>query len=352
MQTTLSDQSLRQMAKDTIEHLPAIGEIASRTETSVKHFIIHNKDHSIFEQLGFKFFGPFDGHNIPLMLNAFENIKHVAGPVVVQIVTRKGNGWYAAESNATKWHGPGAYDYKTSEIKKNAGNPPTYIQIFARTLTMIAEKDSSIVGITAAIADGTGLEMMRQRFPKRYFDVGIAEQHAVIFAGGMAATGIIPVVAIYSTFMQRAIDQIFHDICAQNLHVVFALDRAGIVGEDRHTQHGVFDIAFMCMLPNMKIMVPKNEEELQRMLYTAIYMDGPVAVRYPRGKALGIQLSPEPQMLEIGKAELLSPTSIEEAEHADCTLLAYGAMVTQAAIAAKELAQEGIKVAVVNYSSN
>ena len=196
--------------------------------------------------------------------------------------------------------------------------------------------------------EGTGLKKLHQRFPERYFDVGIAEQHAVTFAGGLAVGGICPVLAIYSTFMQRAFDQIVHDICVQNLHVVFAMDRAGLVGEDGQAQHGVFDIGFMRMLPNMKVMAPKDEEELRHMLYTAIYMDGPVALRYPRGKALGVSMTDELYQLEVGKAELLSPATLEEAERADVAILAYGSTVAQAELAAQELAEEGIRVAVVN----
>lgn len=195
---------------------------------------------------------------------------------------------------------------------------------------------------------GTGLKKLHQRLPDRFFDVGIAEQHGVTFAGGLAVGGMCPVVAIYSTFLQRSFDQIMHDICVQNLHVVFALDRAGIVGEDGQTQHGVFDIAYMRILPNMKLMAPKDEEELRHMLYTAIHMDGPVAIRYPRGKALGVPLSDDLHMLEVGKAELLSPSTLERAERVDTVLLAYGSTVAQAQLAAQELAEEGLSVAVVN----
>ncbi len=212
----------------------------------------------------------------------------------------------------------------------------------------LAEKDTSIVGITAAMAEGTGLKKLRQRFPERYFDVGIAEQHAVTFAAGLAVSNMRPVVAIYSTFMQRAYDQVIHDVCMQDLHVVFAMDRAGIVGEDGPTQHGVFDIAFMRLIPNMKVMAPKDENELRHMLYTAIYMDGPVSLRYPRGKGLGVPLDAELRALEIGKAELLSPATIELAEQQECAVLAYGSTVAQAELAAAELAEEGISVAVVN----
>ena len=352
MQTFKSYQRLRDMAKGSIEKLPVVGdmarEAASRAEGSFKHFVLPSKSGTIFEELGFKFFGPFDGHDLPLMLDVFENIKHIEGPVMVQILTKKGKGWEFAEEDATKWHSPGAFDYTAGTIKKNAGEPPTYTDVFANTLVELAGKDTSIVGITAAMAEGTGLKKMHQYFPERYFDVGIAEQHAVTFAAGLAVAGMRPVAAIYSTFMQRAFDQVIHDVCMQDLHVVFAMDRAGIVGEDGPTQHGVFDIAFMRLIPNMKVMAPKDENELRHMLYTAIYMDGPVSLRYPRGKGVGVPLDAELHKLEVGKAELLSPSTLELAEQQDCAILAYGSTVTQAELAAKELAAEGISVAVVN----
>ena len=352
METSPSYRRLREMAKGSINKLPVVGdkarEAAGRAEMSFKNFIMHSKSGQIFEELGFKFFGPFDGHDIPLMLDVFENIKHIEGPVMVQVVTKKGKGLSYAEEDATKWHGPGAFDYTTGTIKKNAGDPPTYTDVFANTLVELAEKDTSIVGITAAMAEGTGLKKMHQRFPERYFDVGIAEQHGVTFAGGLAVSGMRPVVAVYSTFLQRAYDQVIHDICVQNLHVVFAMDRAGIVGEDGHTQHGNFDVAYMRIIPHMKVMAPKDENELRHMLYTAIYMDGPVSLRYPRGKAVGVSLDAELQTLEVGKAELLSPATIEEAEQQDCVILAYGTAVASAEQAAKELAQQDIHVAVVN----
>lgn len=352
MQTSPSYQRLRDMAKGSIERLPVVGdrarEAAGRAETSFKQFMMHSKSGAIFEELGFKFFGPFDGHDLATMLDVFENVKKVEGPIIVQMVTKKGKGWEVAEGDSTKWHGPGAYDYTTGIIKKNAGDPPSYTEVFANALVAIAEKDPKVVGITAAMEEGTGLKKLHQRFPERYFDVGIAEQHGVTFAGGLAVGGLTPVAAIYSTFMQRAIDQIIHDIAVQNLHVVFAMDRAGLVGEDGQTQHGVFDIAFSRMIPGMTVMAPKDEEELRHMLYTAIYLDGPVALRYPRGKGLGVPITNEFQMLEVGKAELLSPETLEAAEHQETVLLAYGATVAQAELAAKELADEGIHVAVVN----
>jgi 1-deoxy-D-xylulose-5-phosphate synthase len=344
METLPSYRRLREMAKESIERLPVVGDkarsAAGRAEMSFKNFVMHSKSGQIFEELGIKFFGPFDGHNLPLMVDVFENIKRIEGPVIVQMVTKKGKGWEVAEKDATKWHGPGAFDY--------AGDPPTYTEVFANALIQIAEEDPSVVGITAAMAEGTGLYKMHQRFPERYFDVGIAEQHGVTFAAGMATMGLKPVAAIYSTFLQRAFDQVFHDVCIQNLHVVFAMDRAGVVGEDGPTQHGLFDIAYLRILPNMKLMAPKDENELRHMLYTAIYMDGPVALRYPRGKAVGVQLDSEMHKLEIGKAELLSPATLEQAEQYDCVILAYGSPVGQAEEAAHELAEEGIRAAVVN----
>ncbi|HLQ09964.1 MAG TPA: 1-deoxy-D-xylulose-5-phosphate synthase, partial [Ktedonobacteraceae bacterium] len=352
LETSPSYRRLREMAKGSINKLPVVGEMAreaaGRAEMSFKNFVMHSKSGMIFEELGFKFFGPFDGHDLPLMLDVFENIKRIEGPVIVQVITKKGKGWEFAENDATKWHGPGAFDYETGVIKKNAGDPPTYTEVFANTLVDIAEKDPSIVGITAAMAEGTGLKKMHQRLPDRYFDVGIAEQHGVTFAAGLAVGGLRPVVAIYSTFMQRAFDQVIHDVCMQDLHVVFAMDRAGVVGEDGPTQHGVFDIGFMRMLPNMKVMAPKDENELRHMLYTAIYMDGPVSLRYPRGKALGVPLDAELHTIEIGKAELISPATIEEVEQQDCVILAYGSTVALAEQAALELAESGIRAAVVN----
>src|SRR2546422_7853224 len=352
MQTSKSYQRLREMAKGSIEKLPMVGdkarEAAGRAEGSFNHFVLHSKSGTIFEELGFKFFGPFDGHDLPLMLDVFENIKHIEGPVMVQILTKKGKGWEFAEEDATKWHSPGAFDYTAGTIKKNAGEPPTYTDVFANTLVELAGKDTSIVGITAAMAEGTGLKKMHQYFPERYFDVGIAEQHAVTFAAGLAVAGMRPVAAIYSTFMQRAFDQVIHDVCMQNLHVVFAMDRAGVVGEDGPTQHVIFDIAFMRPIPNMKLMAPKDENELRHMLYTAVYMDGPVGLRYARGKAVGVPPDLELHKLEIGKAELLSPSTLEEAEQQECVILAYGTTVAQAEQAAKELSENGIHVAVVN----
>ncbi len=343
-------RKLRGAARQSLANLPVVGdlavEMAGRADRSMKEFWLPSKSGVIFAELGLTFLGPFDGHDIPLMVEVFRRAKELEGPVMIQVITQKGKGWEHSEADSTTWHGPGAYDYKTGVIKKNPADPPTYTEVFARTLVELAEKDPQIVGITAAMADGTGLKKLRERFPERYFDVGIAEQHAVTFAAGLAVSGMRPVAAIYSTFLQRAYDQVIHDVCVQNLHVTFCLDRAGIVGEDGQTQHGVFDIGYLRPLPNMKVMAPKDENELRHMLYTALYLDGPVALRYPRGKALGVPLDAELHKLEVGKAELLTPE--EEIEQADAAVLAYGNMVRPAMQAATELAEEGVRLVVVN----
>jgi 1-deoxy-D-xylulose-5-phosphate synthase len=343
-------RKLRGAARQSLANLPVVGdlavEMAGRADRSMKEFWLPSKSGVIFAELGLTFLGPFDGHDIPLMVEVFRRAKELEGPIMIQVITQKGKGWEHSEADSTTWHGPGAYDYKTGTIKKNPADPPTYTEVFARTLVELAEKDPKVVGITAAMADGTGLKKLRERFPDRYFDVGIAEQHGVTFAAGLAVSGMRPVAAIYSTFLQRAYDQVVHDVCVQNLHVTFCLDRAGIVGEDGQTQHGVFDIGYLRPLPNMKLMAPKDENELRHMLYTALSLDGPVALRYPRGKALGVPLDAELRKLEVGKAELLTPE--EEVELADAVVLAYGHMVRPAMQAAAELAEEDIRLAVVN----
>lgn len=343
-------RKLRGAARQSLANLPMVGdlavEMAGRADRSMKEFWLPSKSGVIFAELGLTFLGPFDGHDIPLMVEVFRRAKDLEGPVMIQVITQKGKGWEHSEADSTKWHGPGAYDYKTGAIKKNPADPPSYTDVFARTLVELAEKDPTVVGITAAMGDGTGLKKLRERFPDRYFDVGIAEQHAVTFAAGLAVSGARPVAAIYSTFLQRAYDQVVHDVCVQNLHVTFCLDRAGIVGEDGQTQHGVFDIGYLRPLPHMKLMAPRDENELRHMLYTALYLDGPVALRYPRGKALGVPMDAELRKLEVGKAELLTPE--EEVDQADAAVLAYGNMVAAAVQAAAELAEEGIRLAVVN----
>ncbi|HKV85278.1 MAG TPA: 1-deoxy-D-xylulose-5-phosphate synthase [Ktedonobacterales bacterium] len=348
-----TDRKLRRVADaayHSLDHLPGghlAQEMAGRTARSAKEFVLPSKTGVIFEELGFTYLGPFDGHNTQLMIEAFRKAKDLDSPVLIQVITTKGRGCDFAEAEPTKFHGPGAYDPATGELKKKVGVAPNYQDVFGNALVELARRDESIVGVTAAMAEGTSLNKLQKALPDRYFDVGIAEQHAVTFAAGMACEGLKPVVAIYSTFMQRAFDQVIHDVCVQDLHVVFCMDRAGLVGEDGHTQQGAFDIAFMRMIPKMRVMAPKDENELRHMLYTATYMDGPVSIRYPRGAAVGVPLDDEFQTLPIGKAELLMPES--EIERAECAIIGYGNMVQPALVAAQELAsEEGIHTVAVN----
>ncbi len=341
---------LRGVASFTLDHMPGGGlakEVAGRSVRSAKEFVLPSRSGVIFEELGFIFLGPFDGHDTEHMIQVFEQAKELEGPVIVQVITKKGRGCDFAEQDATKFHGPGAYDPLTGEMKKKPGEPPKYQDVFGDALVELARRDPTIVGITAAMAEGTSLNRLQKALPERYFDVGIAEQHAVTFAAGLAVGGMKPVAAIYSTFMQRAFDQVIHDVCVQNLHVVFPMDRAGLVGEDGQTQQGAFDIAFMRMIPNMKVMAPKDENELRHMLFTALYLSGPVALRYPRGVGVGVTLEPEFKMLPVGKAELLA--SEEESARAQVAVLGYGHMVAAAQQAARELSEEdGIRAVAVN----
>lgn len=297
---------------------------------------LSTKSGVIFEELGFTFLGLVDGHNIQEMVEVFRAAQRVDGPIIIQVQTQKGRGCDFALADPTTFHGPGAYDPETGKLKKSAGAPPKYQDVFADTLVELARRDPTVVGITAAMAEGTSLSKLQQALPERFIDVGICEQHAVTLAAGMACEGLRPVVAIYSTFLQRAFDQVVHDVCVQNLHVVFCMDRAGLVGEDGQTQHGVFDIGYLRMLPSMRVMAPKDENELRHMFYTALRMDGPVALRYPRGGGAGVPLDDQLQMLPIGKAEILTP---ETSEKADCAILAYGHVVQAALEAGQELNQ-------------
>jgi len=341
---------LRGAASDALDHAPGgslAKQVAKRTARSAKEFVLPSKTGVIFEELGFTFLGPFDGHDTLSMVDVFRKAQEIDGPVMIQVITQKGRGCDFALAEPTKFHGPGAYDPRTGELKKKPNDPPKWQDVFGDALVELARRDERIVGITAAMAEGTSLYKLQEALPKRFFDVGIAEQHAVTFAAGMACDGIIPVAAIYSTFMQRAFDQVIHDVCVQDLHVVFPMDRAGLVGEDGHTQQGVFDIAFMRMIPGMQVMAPKDENELRHMLYTAITMNGPVALRYPRGSGVGVALDEEFKLLPVGKAELLTPES--EIDHADCAILGYGHMVPAVEVAARELATEdGIRAVAVN----
>jgi 1-deoxy-D-xylulose-5-phosphate synthase len=295
----------------------------------------------LFESLGFQYVGPIDGHNIGEMLATLENVKKIEGPTLVHMMTKKGKGYLPAEKEPIKFHAVTPFHVLTGKAKKEKGPIPTYTDIFGQSLLRLAKENPKVVSITAAMGSGTGIDKVQRELPKRTYDVGIAEQHAVTFAGGMATEGYVPVVAIYSTFLQRGYDEILHDVCLQNLHVVFALDRGGLVGADGPTHHGVFDFAYMRSMPNLAIMAPKDENELQHMLKTAVEHSGPISLRYPRGEGWGVALDPEMQSLSIGKAELLRDGS-------DVVIAAIGQTVLPALKAAQELAPLGINAAVVN----
>ncbi|MDF2873841.1 MAG: dxs 2 [Sporomusa sp.] len=324
-----------------LRRIPAIGDsvakTAERVKDSLKYFLVPGM---LFEELGFTYFGPIDGHNIPLILDVLDKTKSIKGPVLIHLLTQKGKGYAPAECNADKFHGVGPFCIETGEVIKTGG-APSYTQVFGDTLVKLAEQNPNIVAITAAMPEGTGLKNFSARYPKRFFDVGIAEQHAVTLAAGMATQGKRPIVAVYSTFMQRGYDQILHDVCLQNLPVIFMLDRAGIVGEDGATHHGVFDYSFLRHIPNIVIMAPKDEDELRHMLYTATQLNAPVAIRYPRGNGLGVELKPEFTKIELGKAEELLPGK-------DVVFLAVGTMAEPCRNAATLLAEKRIVAGVVN----
>ena len=295
----------------------------------------------LFESLGFQYVGPIDGHNIGEMVTTLENVKKIERPTLVHVLTKKGKGYAPAEADPVKFHGVTPFHVLTGKAKKEKGPVPTYTDVFAQALIQLAKDNPKVVGITAAMGSGTGIDKLSRELPGRSYDVGIAEQHAVTFAAGLATEGFIPVVAIYSTFLQRGYDQIVHDVCLQDLHVVFALDRGGLVGADGPTHHGVFDFAYMRSIPNLVVMAPKDENELRHMLKTAIEHDGPVSLRYPRGEGSGVAMDSEMRSLEVGKAELLR-------QGRDIALVGIGHTVISALQAAHDLAALGIDATVVN----
>lgn len=298
----------------------------------------------LFEEMGFTYFGPVDGHDIRRLVDVLEAIKKLKSPALLHIITKKGKGYEHSEKDIFGWHAPGKFDVNTGEVQKSTGTPTQYTKVFGQTLVKIAREDKRVVAITAAMPEGTGTDLMRDEFPERYYDVGLAEQHAVTFASGIATEGLRPVVAIYSTFLQRAYDQMEHDVSLQNLPVVFVLDRGGLVGDDGPTHHGVFDYSYIRMLPNFVVMAPKDENELQHMVYTAIkYEKGPTSIRYPRGAGYGIQMDKDLKQIPIGQAETLQENSKDEA-----VILAIGSTVYPALEAAKSLQKEGVSVGVVN----
>ncbi|MDA8235227.1 MAG: 1-deoxy-D-xylulose-5-phosphate synthase [Clostridia bacterium] len=331
--------------KEDIEHIisriPRIGpnvvRVLERIKDSFKYLVVPGM---LFEELGFTYFGPIDGHNTAAIRQVLQDAKNHGGPVLVHVLTRKGKGYQPAETNPDKFHGISPFEVKTGEVHKEDG-PPSYTEIFGGALTDLAKDNLEILAITAAMPSGTGLNRFAKEFPQRFFDVGIAEQHAVTMAAGMATQGFKPVVAVYSTFLQRAYDQVLHDVCLQKLPVILALDRAGFVGEDGPTHHGVFDLAYLRHIPNMIIMAPKDENELRHMLKTAVDYAGPVTLRYPRGAGVGVPLDAKLDSLPIGRAEILRPGQT-------LTLLALGTMVYPALEAAEILAEQGIDLRVIN----
>ena len=295
----------------------------------------------VFEELGFDYVGPISGHNMEELLTALDRVKDNPKPTLLHVVTQKGKGYPHAEMLPVKFHGVTQFDVATGAFHKAPAKAPSYTSVFGNAMCDLAEKDRKVVAITAAMAEGTGLVEFSKRFPDRFFDVGIAEQHAVTFACGLACEGLHPMVAIYSTFLQRAYDQVIHDACLMRLPVAFAMDRAGIVGADGPTHNGLYDLAYLSALPGMVVMAPKDENELRHMLATALSVNGPAAVRYPRGNGFGVPLDPEFKRLEIGKGEILRDGS-------DIAILALGSMVYPALESAQRLETSGIHAAVVN----
>jgi len=340
-------QFLTDNLEEQFKHLPFVGDSLtpelSRVKEGMKRLAVP-KVGAVFEELGFTYMGPVDGHNLSELINTFNEAHKIEGPVLVHVATVKGKGYAIAEEDQVGYHAQNPFDLATGKAKpSNKPKPPKYAKVFGNTLTKIAEDNPKVVGITAAMATGTGLDILCKKLPKQYIDVGIAEQHAVTLAAGLAAEGMRPVAAIYSTFLQRAFDQIIHDVCIQKLPVFFCLDRAGIVGADGPTHQGMYDIAYLRSIPNMVLMAPKDEAELQRMIVTGInYIDGPIAMRYPRGSGVGAPLMEEGwEELPIGKAEILRRGD-------DVLILGYGSMVYPALQTAEILSEHGIQATVVN----
>jgi 1-deoxy-D-xylulose-5-phosphate synthase len=319
---------LREGGKKVLAQMPTVWELARRSEEHLKGMVLPG---TLFEELGFNYIGPMDGHDVKALVSTLSNVKKLRGPQFLHVVTRKGKGYAPAEADPIKWHGPGPFDPKSGTIFKEKSSGPTYSQIFGQWLCDMSERDPTIVGITPAMREGSGMVEYSKRFPDRYFDVAIAEQHAVTFAAGLAAEGYKPVVAIYSTFLQRAYDQLIHDVALQNLPVVFAIDRAGLVGSDGATHQGSYDLTFMRCIPNMVIMAPADENECRQMLYTATTLPGPSAVRFPRGTGPGTPLVAEMSALPVGRAQ------IRREGRSGLAILAFGVLVDPAQKIAERL---------------
>lgn len=335
-------QDLRAEFGRFLKSVPKIGDdiyqIAKRSEESFKAFVTPGM---LFEAFNFDYFGPIDGHRLNHLIDILENIKSLEEPVLLHVTTRKGKGYPPAERNPTKFHGVAPFDIRTGEKLPTQPCPPSYTEIFGKALCRMAREDERIVAITAAMPEGTGLTGFAKEFPKRFFDVGIAEQHGVTFAAGMATEGLKPVVAIYSTFLQRSYDQVIHDVCLEGYPVVFAMDRGGLVGDDGPTHHGVFDYSFLRHIPNITLMAPRDENAFIAMLKTAVAHDGPVGIRYPRGATTGMEINWSPAPVAIGSSEMLRDGS-------DVAILAIGRPVQDALIAATILAEKGIAATVVD----
>jgi 1-deoxy-D-xylulose-5-phosphate synthase len=335
--------ALKDVAKRVMDRIPVVGtkihDMASDVEEVLKHMVVPGL---LFEELGIKYVGPYDGHDLGLLLDLFEKYRDHEGPILLHVITKKGKGYTPAEAKPIWSHGVTPFDILSGEVKKSDKvSPPSYTAVFSQALIELAQKDERIVAITGAMPEGTGLDKFAKIYPDRMFDVGIAEEHAVTFSGGMATQGMKPVAAIYSTFLQRAFDQVFHDVTIMDLPVVFALDRAGIAGADGPTHHGIYDMAYLRVFPNMICMAPKDENELRHMLKTAFESGHPTSLRYPRGAGEGVEMDPEMKSLPIGKGEVMR-------DGKDATVFAIGNEVWPAVHAATALEKEGIRVGVVN----
>ena len=332
---------MKRETENFLDNVPRIGKdlrrLAKKVEESVKGFLTPGM---LFEAFDFDYVGPIDGHKLDELVEMLDNVKRMDGPILVHVLTKKGKGFAPAEQNPSVFHGVGPFDPVSGVLSEGAPGPPSYTEVFGETLVTLGETDRRLVAITAAMLEGTGLKRFAERFPERFFDVGIAEQHAVTFAAGLASSGVRPVCAIYSTFLQRAYDNLLHDVCLQKLPVSFALDRGGLVGADGPTHHGVFDLSFLRHLPNLVVMVPRDENQLRHVMATALAHDGPVAYRYPRGGGLGVT-PVAPKVLPIGRGELLR-------QGRDGVILAVGNLVAEALAAAELLAGEGVELADVN----
>jgi 1-deoxy-D-xylulose-5-phosphate synthase len=335
--------NLKRDLENFLKSVPGMGDnilsLIKKSEDSLMTFFTPGM---LFEAFKFHYVGPINGHRLDQLIDTFKNIRTMNGPVLIHVLTKKGKGYEPAEKNPVYFHGVGCFEVSTgSPIKSSTPPPPTYTRVFGDTMVDLAARDKRVFAITAAMGEGTGLNEFAKQYPSRFLDVGIAEQHAVTFAAGLATEGFKPFVAIYSTFLQRAYDQIIHDVCLTNLPVVFCLDRSGLVGEDGPTHHGTFDITYMRTLPNMTVMAPKDENELRHILFTALNHNGPVAIRYPRGSGVGIDMDEDYRIIPIGVAEILK-------EGKDLIILAAGSMVYPSLAVSDKLACEGISAGVIN----